>query len=78
VKPFIEEASASNSTRTLDEVTALSPVELARIVPISEAVRLSGISEDGWRRHHRGKLVRLSPRRVGVRLRDALLLSEKA
>jgi hypothetical protein len=48
--------------------------ELDRIVSLDEAVRLSTLSRDGWRRYHADKLIRLSPRRVGVRLRDVLQL----
>jgi hypothetical protein len=54
----------------------LSPeLELERIVPLSEATRLSSVSEDTLLRHHRDKLVRMSPRRYGIRIRDALFLS---
>jgi hypothetical protein len=55
--------------------SVLDPIEAMRIVPLAEAVRLSGMSEDTWRRRHADKLVRLSARRVGVRVRDALMLS---
>ena len=58
----------------LEQAFGLSPLELARIVTLEEAVRLSSLSEDTWRREHPEKLVRLSDRRVGVRLRDALML----
>jgi hypothetical protein len=53
----------------------LSAIELARIIPLAEAARLSSLSDDVWRREHADKLVRLSPRRVGVRLADALMIS---
>jgi hypothetical protein len=52
-------------------------VEKLRIVSLSEAVRLSGLSEDGLRRHCRDKFIKLSPRRVGMRLVDVLRLREK-
>jgi hypothetical protein len=55
--------------------THLPLVERLRIVTLAEAARLSGISEDGLRRHHPEKLIRLSPRRVGMRVGDALMLS---
>jgi len=53
-------------------------VERLRIVSLQEAARLSGISEDGLRRHHAEKLIRLSPRRVGMRQGDALHLKDRA
>jgi hypothetical protein len=43
---------------------------------LQEAARLSGISIDGIKRHHSDKIVDLSPRRRGMRLRDALMLDE--
>jgi hypothetical protein len=54
----------------------ISAVERARIVPIAEAARLSGMSEDTLRRHYRDKLIQLTPHRLGMRLRDALLLND--
>jgi len=50
-------------------------VERLRIISLGEAARLAGISEDGLRRHHPDKLIRLSPRRVGMRVGDALMIS---
>jgi hypothetical protein len=58
-----------------DEITNLPLVERLRIVPLAEAARLSGISEDGLRRHHSDKLIKMSPRRVGMRQGDALMLN---
>jgi hypothetical protein len=46
--------------------------ESMRIVPIKEAARLKGISEDTLRRHYRHLFVKVSTRRVGMRLKDAL------
>jgi hypothetical protein len=54
----------------------LSTIELNRIIPISEAAELSSISPDGWYRHHKDKLIKLTEKRVGVRLRDALFLPQ--
>jgi hypothetical protein len=52
----------------------VSTIELNRIIPISEAAALSSISPDGWYRHHKDKLIKLTEKRVGVRLRDALFI----
>ena len=54
----------------------LSAIELLRIIPLTEAAKLSSISPKGWHRHHRDKLIRLSEKRVGVRLKDALFMTE--
>jgi hypothetical protein len=50
-------------------------VERLRIVSLAEAARLAGLSEDSLRRHHPDKLIRLSPRRLGMRQGDALMLN---
>jgi hypothetical protein len=49
-------------------------LELDQIVSLQEAEKISSLSVDSWKRHHADKIVELSPRRLGVRLRDALLL----
>jgi hypothetical protein len=52
--------------------TELSPLELERIVTLKEASRLSSESIDSLRRRNPGKIIQLSPRRIGMRVRDAL------
>jgi hypothetical protein len=56
----------------------LSALELARIAPLPEASHLSGLSEDTLRREYGHKFVKLSDRRVGMRVRDALMLSAES
>jgi hypothetical protein len=51
-------------------------IELQRIVDLREASRLSGLSIDTIKRHHKDKIIKLSSRRRGLRLRDALMLGE--
>jgi hypothetical protein len=63
---------AEDSRPDFPELTA---IELARIAPLDEAARLSSLSEDTIKREHSDKLVRLSPRRLGMRVRDALMLA---
>jgi hypothetical protein len=50
---------------------------LARIVTLREASQLAGISEDTIRRRHSDKVIRLSPRRLGMRVKDALFLTDE-
>jgi len=52
------------------------PVEhtLDRIITLQEAQKLSGLSPDSWKRNHGDKIIKLSSRRLGIRLRDALML----
>jgi hypothetical protein len=47
-------------------------VEGMRVVSIKEAARLRGVSEDTIRWTLKHRIVRLSPRRIGLRLRDVL------
>jgi hypothetical protein len=41
---------------------------------MQESAELSGLSPDSLVRNHRDKIVRLSPRRLGMKRRDALSL----
>jgi hypothetical protein len=52
--------------------------ELDRIITLQQAEKISSVSPDSWKRNHPDKIVRLSQRRVGIRLRDALMLSSEA
>ena len=60
---------------------ALDPIqptwtELHRVVDLKEASRLSGLSVDSIKRHHSDKIIGLSPRRRGMRVRHALMLAQ--
>ena len=58
-----------------DDDFKLSPdLELQRIITLQEAEKISSLSSDSWKRHHPDKIIEISPRRLGVRLRDALML----
>lgn len=50
-------------------------IELQRVVDLKEASRLAGMSVDTIKRHHSDKIIDLSPRRRGMRVRDALMLA---
>jgi hypothetical protein len=63
-------------TRRISTTTTLSEVELQRIVSLAEACRLSSLSEDTIKRRYRDKLIQVSPRRLGMRLGDALNLNQ--
>ena len=47
-----------------------------RIVPLATAAELRGVSVDTLKRREPEKIIRLSPRRLGMRLADALLLTD--
>jgi hypothetical protein len=50
-------------------------LELNRIVSLDEGARLGGVSRDTLKRHKAHKIIQLSPRRKGIRVRDALGLA---
>jgi hypothetical protein len=58
-----------------DQTIPLSSLELERIASLDEASRLSSLSEDTLVRRHGDKIIKLSPRRSGMRVRDALMLA---
>ncbi|MDA9424028.1 hypothetical protein [Bradyrhizobium sp. CCBAU 53380] len=60
-----------------DTLEGLSRLELERIAPLSEAAHLSGLSEDSLKRNHRDKIIVLGPRRLGMRVRNALMLGDE-
>jgi hypothetical protein len=47
-------------------------IEMERIVPLAEAARLRGVSVDTLRRRFSHQFIRVSPRRLGMRVRDAI------
>jgi hypothetical protein len=59
------------------EFARVSAIELQRIAPLAEAARLAGVSVDTLQRHHQDKILQLSPRRLGMRVRDALSLGKR-
>jgi hypothetical protein len=64
------------ATKLSDDLE-LSSLNLERIVPLAEAARLRGVSEDTLRRHNSDKIIQLSPRRQGMRVRDALAIEKR-
>ena len=62
------------STPTDDGFKLPPALELERIITLPEAEKVSSLSVDSWKRRYRHKIIELSPRRLGVRLRDALML----
>jgi hypothetical protein len=52
-------------------------LELERILPLKDAANVSSLSEDSLKRNHADKIIRLGPRRLGMRARDALMLGQQ-
>jgi hypothetical protein len=47
-------------------------LELERLITIEKASEIVGISDDSFRRHYGHLIRRITPRRIGVRVRDLL------
>jgi hypothetical protein len=54
----------------------IPPIELLRIVDMAEAERLSSLDEDTLRRNYPELIMKLSKRRDGMRVGDALMLRD--
>jgi hypothetical protein len=50
-------------------------LELERVVPLPEVKRITSLSHDSLIRHHRDRIISLSPRRVGMKLKDVLAIA---
>jgi hypothetical protein len=52
----------------------LSGLELERIISLTEVTELTGLSRDSLERHYAHLIRRLSPRRVGMKVKDAIAI----
>jgi hypothetical protein len=50
-------------------------LRLKRIIPLRQAAEVSSLSQDTLRRRYPDKIIKLSERRHGMRLGDALMLN---
>jgi hypothetical protein len=53
-------------------VTLTPEQELERLLPVDQAAEMNNISLDTWRRRYPHTIVKISPRRNGVRKKHAL------
>ena len=51
-------------------------LEGERIISLYEAAEIAGISADTLRRRYGHLIIRISPRRLGIRLRDVLSIGQ--
>jgi hypothetical protein len=49
-------------------------LELERVLPLPEVEEMTSLSRDSLDRHHSNKIVDLSPRRRGMRVKDVLAI----
>lgn len=60
-----------------DSSTELSPeIEMMRIISLADAARLAGVSVKTLRSNHADKVIKISKNRIGMRVRDALMIKE--
>jgi hypothetical protein len=69
-------AGAANQGRFRATSELLAGLEGERIISLPEAGRLNDISVDTIRRKYANLIVRMSDKRVGMRLKDALSLAQ--
>jgi hypothetical protein len=50
-------------------------LELESVKPLPEVEKITSLSSDTLKRHHPDKIVKLSPRREGMKLRHALAIA---
>jgi hypothetical protein len=65
----------------LDELLKeFTPLQLARVAPLPECAEITSLSEDTLKREYPELIVRVSPRRIGIRVGDCLRIarSQKA
>jgi hypothetical protein len=53
-------------------------LELRRVLPLEQVTEITNLSRDTLRRNFQDKIIRLSPRRLGMRLSDALAIGKPA
>jgi hypothetical protein len=58
-----------------DNPKKLSPLDLERVAAKPEIERLTGMNFHSIKRHYANKIVRLSPRRIGMRIKDVLSIA---
>jgi hypothetical protein len=59
----------------MNDVTNDDFLRLKRIASLKEVMKLTGLSLDTIKRNYRDRIIRLSPRRLGMRVEDALQLA---
>jgi hypothetical protein len=67
-------AAAEDPTAPFCARRSPSALELERMLTLDEVAEFRGLSKDGIRRYYPHLIRRLSPRRVGMTLRDALTI----
>jgi len=61
--------------KAADKYALPDGLEMQRIIPLQAAAKICGLSPDSLKRNHAGKIIRLGPRRLGIRVADALTIN---
>lgn len=64
------------SRRRIEDEELPTAVQLMRLISVRQAAELAGINLRTLLRFHSDKIVRISPGRIGMRVRDALMIAE--
>ena len=70
----LAEGAEMSSRQTVPDA---DPLELLKIITLEQVTELTTLSADSLKRHHADKVRRLGPRRLGMRLGDALAIGEQ-
>jgi hypothetical protein len=66
----------SQTRKKSEQQGELTPLELMRIAPMTEAEHLSGLSAETLQRNYSQFIIELSARRKGMRVKHALMLRD--
>jgi hypothetical protein len=64
------------SKKRLENEPLPTAVQLMKIINLRQAAELAGVSSRTMQRVHADKIIRISPGRLGMRVRDALMIAE--
>lgn len=64
------------SRKRLEDTALPTEIELLKIINIRQAAELAGVSVRTLQRAHSARIIRVSPGRLGMRVRDALMIAE--
>ena len=66
--------AAQRAARRAEKLPTPTAFDLDQMLDLKETAALVGLSPDSIKRHYRHLIRRLSPGRVGIRMRDALAI----
>lgn len=61
----------------MNKAEALKELEPMRVIPLSDVAKLLGITVPTLVKNHGDKIIQISPRRRGLRVRDIMVIGER-